>query len=75
MTEQSVSNAIHPFRRLTTPEVAPFFRAENDRIALPASAMMSHYCAEVHIRLPPDKNPWHQIRTNCTGRFFTVCTY
>jgi len=28
-----------------------------------------------NIRLTPDKNPWHQIRTNCKGRFFTVFTY
>jgi len=38
---QSLSNAVHPFRRLTNPQVALFFRVEDSRIALPASAMMS----------------------------------
>ena len=41
---QSFSNAVHPFRRLTNPQVALFFRAKDGRIALSASAMMSRYC-------------------------------
>jgi len=45
---QSFSNAIHPFRRLTNPQVALFFRAEDGRIGLPVSAMMSRYYAGVH---------------------------
>jgi len=38
---QFFSNAVHPFRCLTNPQVALFFRAEDGRIALPAGAMMS----------------------------------
>ena len=30
---QSFSNAVHPFRRLTNPQVALLFRAEDGRIA------------------------------------------
>ena len=45
---QSFSNAIHPFRRLTNSQVALFFRAEDGRIGLPVSAMMSRYYAGVH---------------------------
>ena len=58
---QSFSNAIHPFRRLTNSQVALFFRAEDGRIGLPVSAMMSRYYAGVHIAVSPiladpDKN-------------------
>jgi len=58
---QSFSNAIHPFRRLTNSQVALFFRAEDGRIGLPVSAMMSRYYAGVHMALSPiladpDKN-------------------
>ena len=45
---QSFSSAIHPFRRLTNPQVALVFRAEDGRIALGASAMMSRYYAGVY---------------------------
>jgi len=47
-TIQSFSNAIHPFRPLTNPQVALFFRAEDGRIGLPVSAMMPRYYAGVH---------------------------
>jgi len=42
ITLQSFSNAVHHFRRLTNPQAALFFRANDGRIALPASATMSH---------------------------------